>query len=277
MQPKLFFVELIHLPFLSPIGTSHNHPSSRIPAYVIVLAVIIPICIITILILVTRYCVTHKRQRSVTLTMRRAQRMRRMEALHIDIEYSDSEALPSRCYTNLAIESSHDENNDISTTEEEQNNGQTDEISREKHNDHTMDDHVDDNKHSNQIASNTSDHVGTTINDSDHVDLYNATNDMHYHDHVEDHVSPFDESKPQPPTRFDFSDTESTTSAENWALVSASEMMFLTRNDVIMIVEGEEGGDEMSIKPIHMGNETTVVDHEEDKTPLSEINGHDDS
>lgn len=185
-----------------------------------------------------------------------------MEALHIDISYSDSDIEPSRCYTNLGIEGSPDESKGFSTRVDEQNDGQTDKPSEEQNNNEhnteniTLDDHVEVNEHANHITPNTSDHVDTYVgknrsNENDHI-----TSEMPCHENVYNQVNPYTLAKPQPPLRFDFSDTESTTSAENWALVSASEMDFLTNNDVIMM-EAEGGGD-MSTKPIEMENEATT-------------------
>lgn len=260
-----------YLMYVYIIGASHNdHPSSS--GYVIALAIVIPLCVLIIIILVMRYCVTHKRQRGVTLTMRRARRARRMEAFHIDIEYSgsNSEVKESRGYTNLAAETSPDEGKEISSMINEQTtDGQTDKQSP-KDNDYenSLSDHVDDDEQANDIPSNMTDHVDNGNVESrvtDHVNQYDTSSEIHFDltDHVDDHVKQYDVTKPQPPIRFDFSDTESTTSAENWALVSASEMNLLTRNDVTMIGNGDEDG--LSSKSTDMENTTITIGNMDDE------------
>ncbi|KXJ26774.1 protein PFC0760c [Exaiptasia diaphana] len=238
--------------------------------YIIPLAIALPIVVFIIAMLVLVYCVTQKKQRSVTLTMRRARRMRRMDALHINVEYSDSETNKPRGYTNLCLDVSPDDstNKDLNSDTE----GQTETC------DHDNDDvsinhesnHDDDESNESRLVK---DHVDNDVNnceehmrnkpivDENGIDEYDKSDE--YCEHIGDHVIQYNDFKPQPPTRFDF-DTESTTSTDNWAVVCASETDFLTDN--INAGNTSKGGDH---SPTELATSKRIIDKED---PLSDDN-----
>lgn len=247
-------------------GTFDDDHTAGSPGYIIPLAIALPIVVFIIAMLVLTYCVTQKKQRSVTLTMRRARRIRRLDALHINVEYSDSDVTNKpRCYTNLCLDASPDDssNKDYNAATDEQteacNHGNHDvSISHESnHDDQSNESHLVKDEVEVDDVNNYDMRTKPIVDDDIEYD-----NNDEYCEHMADHVMQSNDITPQPPTRFDF-DTESTTSTDNWAVVCANETDCLTDN--INVSNVLEGGD-------HNQNQiatSIIIDKDE---PISDAN-----